>query len=30
MFTDPPNKRGYYTVKPQNKTFLTWNDVNKY
>ena len=30
MLPDPPNKIGYFSTKPKNKTFVTWNDVNKY
>ena len=30
MLPDPPHKKGFYTDKPDNKTFVKWNDVSKY
>lgn len=30
MFPDPPHKKGLNTIIPKNKTFVKWNDMQKY
>ena len=31
MLPDPPNKKGFYSVRANNnKTFVTWTDLDNY
>lgn len=30
MFSDPPNKKGYYTVVPTDNTFTKWKQMQDY
>ena len=30
MLPDPPHKKGFYTDRAENKTFVDWNDLSNY